>query len=97
MGFAQPADEARARVGEREALATADVVQRVHRVPAGGIRVDRHECQRLDLLRRLEEHARAVAMAPLRRVCGPGAIAFGEQELLGVGRLIGLPFENRAR
>src|SRR4029078_4554760 len=49
-------------VGERESFAAANVVQRMHGIPALVRRPGRHEVHGVDALRRLEEHA--VAMAP---------------------------------
>ena len=94
VGVVEGAGAARARVGEREALAPPDVVQRVHGVPGAAVGLHRHEVHRIHALGRTEEDAAAEAPPPLGRVRRQRAEALGRGEVVGVRGLVGLPLQD---
>ena len=91
------ADEVGAVVGEREAVALAQVIQDVGRNTVAVFGVHRDQPHEVELVRRLEQHAGAVLRLALRRERRPRGVARGVLELPRVRRLVLQPLGDLAR
>ena len=61
--FVERTGEMRSGIGEREALAAADVMQRVNGISGARVCLHRDEMHGIDTLRRLEQNAVPIAAA----------------------------------
>ena len=86
VGVIERAGEIGAGIGQREAVAGAAVRlgQLEHRHAVDRFGLDRHEMERIDLVRHLEQHAALVGALAFRRMGRPGGIACGGVERGGV-------------
>ena len=86
VGVIERAGEIGARIGQREAVAGAAMRGRQleHGDAVDDLGLDRHQMQRIDLVRHLEQHAALVGVLALGRVRRPGGVAGGGVERGGV-------------
>ena len=86
-----------ARIGEREAVAMAQVLEPMLREATAAVGVHRHEAHVIELLRRLEQHARAMLRLARGRGDRPGRVTRGKLQLPCVRRLVLQPRAHLAR
>src|SRR5207237_6044912 len=95
--FIERTDEIGARIGERKAFAMTKMLEPVRAGASARVRMDRNEAHVIELVRRLEQHARGVLRFAFGRRRRPRGVARGELELGSVLGLVRKPTGDLAR
>src|SRR4051794_4435313 len=88
VGFVQGAGKIGPGIREREAVATAQVGQRVDCDAFFAMRFYRHQAQKVELLRYFEKHARMMLLPSLWRMYCPGRVAQRDGQSFSVHGLV---------
>ena len=90
IGLVERADEIRAAVGQRKAVAAAPLVlgQPQHRDPVALDGLDRHQMMHVEPVRHFEQHAAPVLAPALGRQCRPGGVALSRCQRRRIPSLI---------